>query len=870
MRIAFLISTVHDVGGTAGAVVTQSANLTAAGHDVTILSVFRDGDAHHFPLDPRVTVRDLVDLAEVPDDQRGRAPRLIPRGSDPTLDGLADAALQAALPGLEAHVLVTVTPAMLAYATQLLPPGVAIVHQEHRASANRPHGRELLLDHARRADVVAMLTEGSAVWLRDELGVEAPEVVVVPNALAPGFRPRSPLTEPVIVAAGRLASEKQWPALVSAFALIADRLPEWRLRIFGDGHARFDLTGAARRFGLWDRVELPGPTTDMASEWARASISALVSRSGEGFPLVIQEAMAAGVPVVAYDMATGPRDQITHGVDGLLVEQGSEVGLAAALLRLATDPAERQRMGSAALRTAAGWDAASITRTWEDVYERAVARRRAPVVAPVPPAEAPRPPAPSVTPEEARSALLAVASSVAAGAGDGWFVVPPHGGRDALVVLPMSARDGFLRGLAEAVLPTYAEVHDPEHRGWPGRRGPAADVVPLLLRARTGRLLLEPRTGSHLDRGCAIAVEFWEEGPDGDLHSPGAATFATSVPPVAATVSVTVHGIEVPTLPFLTEPTFDDVTFPIDAVYTWVDGSDETWNAAREARLVAADPVAATRRSSGRARYADRGELRYSLRSLHLYAPWLRHVYLVTAGQTPSWLREHPQVTLVDHRDLLPADALPTFNSQAIETALHRIDGLSEHFLYANDDFFLGAPHHPTDFFTAAGQNRVFLSSHLIGLPGQERLPFEWSAANNRRLLHEAFGRTTLHTLAHAPYAHRRSVLEEIEARFPDELAATARAPFRSPTDVSLLSSLAQHYGLLTGTAIADTADFAFVDLAHPLVRRRFKDLLRRERQGFCLGDAHDFGRDPAAVDALVRDFLQEYLPVPGPWEGAG
>ncbi len=82
---------------------------------------------------------------------------------------------------------------------------------------------------------------------------------MVPNALAPGYRPRSLLTEPVILGAGRLATEKQWPNLISAFGRVADRIPEWRIRIFGEGQGRFEAMGAVRELGLWDRVELPGP-----------------------------------------------------------------------------------------------------------------------------------------------------------------------------------------------------------------------------------------------------------------------------------------------------------------------------------------------------------------------------------------------------------------------------------------------------------------------------------------------------------------------------------------------------------------------------------------------------------------------------------
>ncbi len=387
MKIVFLIATVHDIGGTAGAVITQANNLVDH-HDVEILSVYRTSDAHHFPLDPRVVVRDLVDQR---DDRvvvagldptaaaalQGRPPLLVTANADPGLDALTDVALEAALPTLQADVLVTVTPALLAYATQLAPARVALVHQEHRSSSQRPNSRDVLLDHARRADVVAMLTEPMAAWMKRELGPTAPEVVVVPNALAPGYRPRSLLTEPVILAAGRLASEKQWPHLISAFGRITDRIPEWRLRIFGDGHGRFDAMGITKRLGLWDRVELPGPTSDLTSEWGRASISALTSQPGEGFPLVIQEAMAAGVPVVAYDMPSGPRDQIDDGVDGLLVTSGSEAGLAAGLLRLATDLDERRRLGAAARAKAATWDSASITARWLEIYDAAVRRRAA-------------------------------------------------------------------------------------------------------------------------------------------------------------------------------------------------------------------------------------------------------------------------------------------------------------------------------------------------------------------------------------------------------------------------------------------------------------------------------------------------------------
>ena len=276
---------------------------------------------------------------------------------------------------MTSDVLVTVTPALLALAVQLRPESVVLLHQEHRASSQRTAGLEPLLTYAPHADLVAVLVDAEADWLREQLGDATPRLVVVPNAIPPGFRPRSLLDQPLIVAAGRLGGEKQFPQLVSAFGLVADRLPGWRLRIFGDGPARTEIMRTVRRLGLWDRVELPGPTTDLASEWARASISAMTSRS-EGFPLVMQEAMAAGVPVVSYDSPTGPRAIIDDGVDGLLVALGSEPALADALLRLAGDHVFRHRLGAGALRKAATYDVATITARWVEIYDEAVRRSR--------------------------------------------------------------------------------------------------------------------------------------------------------------------------------------------------------------------------------------------------------------------------------------------------------------------------------------------------------------------------------------------------------------------------------------------------------------------------------------------------------------
>lgn len=898
MKIAFLVFNLDGMGGTSRSAITQ-ANALAADHDVRLVSVTRSGLRPRYDIDPRVSVDYLVHAVDeeppaalqpgVADQALAarlaeRPSILVPARWDGQFSALTDVTMEAYLPQLQADVVVTVTPALLAAAVQLLPPRTAVVHQEHRSSSDRTSGLECLLAFAPRADVVAVLTPSMGDWLRDQLGPISPETVVKPNPLPIGFTPRSTLEEPLIVAAGRLAVEKQFSKLVQAFGDIADEIPQWRLRILGEGPMRNELRRQVRKSLLWDRVELPGSTTDMPGEWAKAGISALTSRS-EGFPLVVQEAMAAGVPVASFDCAAGPREIIEHEVNGLLVAPESVVGMSAALLRLATDHELRHRLGTGAHRTARQYAPELLAERWAGVFRSAVERRRGAAGGrlaqratelagtPVDDGVAPQAPA-GTTPADARRTALEAVVGVVSAAGTGWFVVPPHDTLTALVVVPMTLRDAFLDGLVRADLPDYLSLVDTGGHGWPERRGTVEALAADLRRGRTPRISLEPwpmgaERPNLLAQGCRVDVEFWEVAPDGALVAPGLNDWTSLVPAGAGTTTVEVEGLEVPTLPMMALPTVRECAFPVDVVYTWVDGADPVWNAAREERLARITGTAQTRESSGQARFVSRDELRYSMRSIHLFAPWVRRIHLVTAGQVPPWLdTADPRVQVVDHRDILPADALPTFNSHAIESALHRVPDLAEHFVYVNDDVFLGRPVLPELFFTPAGQPSVFFSAHNLGLTDlPDSPPYLKAGWNNRRLLQEAFGVMTTHTLAHSPHAQRRSVLEEIEQRFPEDVARTARTPFRSDTDVSMLSSLAQHYGLVTGAAATRTASNAFVNLSSSDLDFQLKRLLNRDQDFFCLGDHHDHALKPAVLAELLADFLESYFPVAGPWE---
>ncbi len=896
MKIGYLVFNLDGMGGTSRSAITQ-ANALAGDHDVTLLSVTRSGERPHYEIDDRVAVRYLADVREGQDPSvpgvelppsRARALHdreslLVPDRWDGQFTALCDVGLEHVLPSLRVDVLVTVTPGLLAAAIQLLPPEPVVVHQEHRSTSDRTAGLEPLLNFAPRADVVAVFTPAMADWMREQLGDMTPELAIVPNPLPLGFTPRSRLDNPLIVAAGRIATEKQFPRLIEAFALVADRIPEWRLRIYGAGPKRQELVRLIRKLGIFDRVELPGSVSDMRGEWAKASISALTSRA-EGFPLVVQEAMAAGVPVASYDCASGPREIIEHEVNGLLVSPESIAGMSSALLRLATDIDLRRALGEGAYRTARQYDAYAIAERWVGIFSaartrRTVAGRLTPRVTalvdakPVPTAASDAVAAEGVTPAQAREAALGWAVRAAATASNHWLVIPAHESGAPVVVVPMADRDAFLKSLGDMGWAPYLSLRDPEEHGWPERRGSMRSLAEELRRGMTPRLFVEPWPvvdGRHqlVGQGCSVEVQFWERHVDGSLVSPTRNRYTNRIPAHEDLVPVTIDGVEVRTLALMATPTVNECRFPVDVVYTWVDGNDPEWNADREARIAGMAGTARTREASGRARFISRDELRYSLRSVHLFAPWVRNIYLVTSGQIPDWLSPDDGVTVVPHAEIMPADALPTFNSHAIETSLHHIPGLAEHWLYFNDDFFLGRPLRPEALFSPAGLSSVFFAQFAIGLTDAPDAP-PWLKAswNNRLLLEETFGAVTTNALAHAPYAVRTSVLAEIEQRFKDVVSRTTHAPFRSDTDISTLSSFAQHYGLLTGTAYAAEADTVFVNIANSDLDWQLSQLLNRDQDFFCLGDHHDHGFREWRLDEMLTTFLREYYPVAAPWE---
>ncbi|MFI0727434.1 stealth family protein [Streptomyces sp. NPDC021225] len=521
------------------------------------------------------------------------------------------------------------------------------------------------------------------------------------------------------------------------------------------------------------------------------------------------------------------------------------------------------------------------------------------------------------TPLHARTENLRLVCEALERAGVDHFVVRAYGNVSSAVGVPAEARPRAVAALTELCAREAGYVSLPARGRRPGtapRSGHTARAWGRLSTApvvRFTRFYASPgaRSGAGSGAGLVLGVaqgcdiEFWrrgraesgagteggiEGGPD-LLLAPRPNRTTASVAAAATAVHAPGHlftrlapaegwraGPLVRTRPEFTTRLPDEVRFPIDVVYTWVDGADPAWRRRRAEWTAVADDAAEPyhEQAANEARYANRDELRYSLRSLHMYAPWVRHIYLVTDDQVPPWLTgSHPGITVVDHRDIFDDPrVLPTFNSQAIETRLHHIDGLAEHFLYFNDDVFLGSPVTPQDFFLANGMTKFFLSRALIPLgpahPGD--VPVSAAGKNNRALLEGRFGTTVTQKLKHTPHALRRSVLAEIEGEFPGPYRATMASRVRSASDISLPSALHHYYAFLTGRAVPAPLRYDYFDLSRPGIPARLARLLRSRRcQAFCLNDTVSCERDLADQLALLRPFLDAYFPVPSPLERA-
>ncbi|MGI5493414.1 glycosyltransferase [Microtetraspora malaysiensis] len=350
MKISFLVPSAYAMRGDVRATLNLAAGL-AARHEVEIVSVKRTREAPFFPVDPRVSLRWLVDA-------RPGVRHLLPPGQVRT-----EVALWRALRGLRSDVLVTTRPGLGVQAARHAPREVVRIAREWSRPAVPDPVRRL---YPRLDAVVTSTASARAEWARlldDDLSVHA-----IPDALPAGPWPRSRMDNRIVSAGGRLVPVKSYNRLIRAFAIVADKRPDWRLRLYGTGPEEKRLRGLVSELDLHNHVYFMGATSDLPGEFAKASIVAVPSRQ-EAPGMSVVEALSCGVPVVGFEGARGPAEFVRPGHDSVLVPEGDDEveAYATALLGLVDDDRRRLALAAGALRTAEAHAAAAVAARWQEL-----------------------------------------------------------------------------------------------------------------------------------------------------------------------------------------------------------------------------------------------------------------------------------------------------------------------------------------------------------------------------------------------------------------------------------------------------------------------------------------------------------------------
>lgn len=321
----------------------------------------------------------------------------------------------------------------------------------------------------------------------------------------------------------------------------------------------------------------------------------------------------------------------------------------------------------------------------------------------------------------------------------------------------------------------------------------------------------------------------------------------------------------------------------VDAVILWVDGSDENWQKAYA--KYASQKIEEIR-------YEDIGTLKYVLRSIEKFTPWIRNVYLITANQVPSWLEtDHPKLIQVSHSDIFKDQSqLPSFNSSAIELNLHRIEGLSEQFLLFNDDTIIQKPLNKSYFFTGDYPNDMYLvrnlfhdnkySHSLHAIMQVINAEIKSSKSFNQQLrymrnlkygLRFVVSNLILTKLSqneiplflqlHSVQAHLKSNFIEAEAAYPDIFQNSRSSRFRSESDIN--NYLAQFWGLIKGKFHPKIQfDKVYISILgiHTL-KKQLSALKDRDFSLLCFGENPKFDpSDYPKCKQLIYEFLDKKL----------
>jgi len=298
-------------------------------------------------------------------------------------------------------------------------------------------------------------------------------------------------------------------------------------------------------------------------------------------------------------------------------------------------------------------------------------------------------------------------------------------------------------------------------------------------------------------------------------------------------------------------------THSIDIVYLWCDLNDENFKKKKEE---CAKKYGVEYNADNDCRYINNDELKYSLRSLEKYAPWINNVFIVTDNQVPKWLNlNHPKIKIIDHKDIMPAEALPCFNSNAIEHCIVNIDSLSEYFLYANDDTFFCSPVEP-EFFLNKGK---IIYRYTKPVSSQDDSFYAYGIRNAKRLILDNFGRNISLSSHHNIDMYKKNDIITCQKEFKEEIKKTVNSHFRNLSDIQRI--IYADYSILDGSGILKQIknSVLFSNKRDSIAlfsqsRKKEQKLKKYKPKLFCINDTEETTDENRRE---TREFLESLFP---------
>lgn len=325
---------------------------------------------------------------------------------------------------------------------------------------------------------------------------------------------------------------------------------------------------------------------------------------------------------------------------------------------------------------------------------------------------------------------------------------------------------------------------------------------------------------------------------------------------------------------------FETANDKIDFVILWVDGNDPKWQEEKRKYIVSNDA------DDSIVRYADWDNLNYWFRGIEKYAPWVNRIHFVTYGHLPKWLNvNHPKLNIVNHKDFIPLEFLPTFNSHTIELNMHRINGLSERFIYFNDDMFIINKVKSDDFFKNGKtrdrlilnvispnddliSNIIFNNIKVINRNFEKKIFFK---RNFFKLIYPFYGREGIKNILnlpyklftgfqddHIPYSYTKTLFQMIWDKEYDVLYKTCSNRFRNKEDVN--QWLFRYWNLVYGNIIPCSSKHGRLFTITNDNDKMYKAIKTRKYKMICCNDSGQYTDFSVEVKKL-KDVFEQILP---------